>query len=259
MCTVTIVPMSEPGGWRLACNRDEQRRRPPARPPILRAYGRRQAIVPIDPLGRGTWITVNDKGVAFALLNVNPAQVESSTGSGDYTPWSSRPLKTRGALIPAIAAADSVVRATRMAGDYMVKDFAPFRIVIVDDQHMGQCVSDGYRLEIDVQPRAERPVMFTSSGLGDTLVEAPRRALFEQHFGDDPALWVQQQESFHRHQWADRPQLSVCMSRADAMTVSFTVVEVTEGMVRLMYQGSAPNEVSPRTTHELPRQRVPAA
>src|SRR5262249_11399645 len=68
MCTVTVVPT--PGAVRLACNRDEQRTRPPALPPQVRRFGRRWAAFPVDPVGGGTWVAVNDTGLAMTVLNV---------------------------------------------------------------------------------------------------------------------------------------------------------------------------------------------
>src|SRR5262249_13957501 len=75
MCTVSIVALNEPGNrrLRLACNRDELRSRPAALPPLVRNCDERQAIMPIDPVSDGTWIAVNDAGIAATLLNVNLA------------------------------------------------------------------------------------------------------------------------------------------------------------------------------------------
>ena len=58
MCTVTL--MRYDGGVRLACNRDERRDRPAALPPTSYACGKQRAIFPVDPVGGGTWIGVND-------------------------------------------------------------------------------------------------------------------------------------------------------------------------------------------------------
>jgi hypothetical protein len=44
---------------------------------------------------------------------------------------------------------------------------------------------------------------------------------------------------FHCHRWADRPHLSVNMSRADACTVSRTVVSLGAGRVSMTYHAFA--------------------
>ena len=78
MCTVTLVPAGPPDhpdhpgrGWRLACNRDESRKRPAAEPPSSHTFGPRHALMPTDPPSGGTWIAVNSAALAATLLNVN--------------------------------------------------------------------------------------------------------------------------------------------------------------------------------------------
>ena len=51
------------------CNRDERRDRRAATPPAVHRLQHRTAIYPVDPVGGGTWIGVNDAGLAAALLN----------------------------------------------------------------------------------------------------------------------------------------------------------------------------------------------
>src|SRR5262249_34623720 len=66
MCTVTFWPTRK--GYRLAMNRDEKWDRPAGLPPTRQILGKRAAIFPNEPMG-GTWIGLNDLGVAFALVN----------------------------------------------------------------------------------------------------------------------------------------------------------------------------------------------
>ncbi|MFL6598629.1 MAG: hypothetical protein ACJ8KF_11820, partial [Chthoniobacterales bacterium] len=49
-------------------NRDEKRDRRAALPPDVVELERHRAIFPREPTG-GTWISANDAGVCFALLN----------------------------------------------------------------------------------------------------------------------------------------------------------------------------------------------
>jgi hypothetical protein len=51
MCTVTIIPTEH--GMRRACNRDESPLRAAALPPRVVTVGKRQALMPIDPLSGG--------------------------------------------------------------------------------------------------------------------------------------------------------------------------------------------------------------
>ena len=65
MCTLTYL--LNDNGYELFFNRDEQRSRVLATPPIINQT--ENAIYPIDPQGQGTWIAVNKKGLSLALLN----------------------------------------------------------------------------------------------------------------------------------------------------------------------------------------------
>ena len=140
--------------------------------------------------------------------------------------------------------------------------YGPFRLV---------CTGGGEVLEIapaaSIYRRAaiDSPIMFTSSGLGDERVEGPRQALFADLVGSaggadgadvderlgDPRS---RQDRFHAHRWSEAPQLSVFMARADACTVSRTVVEIGEERVTLTY--FAPPDWAAGVRESLPRQRA---
>jgi hypothetical protein len=219
MCTVTVLRSGDL--LRVAFNRDESRQRPLAHPPFITRAGAQQVLMPQDPQGRGTWIAVNSAGLVFALLNVHTGQpfraVETS----------------RGLIIPGLADCGSLDEAAWRIDGIPRDTFAPCRLLVADDDDLIDVTLDGPR-EVDIH-RIQHPLLFTSSGLGDALVEGPRRVLFEQMLGtpwDLPA----QQDAFHAHRWRDRPAVSVHMSRPEACTVSTTVVEVTAREVRMVYQ-----------------------
>jgi hypothetical protein len=154
--------------------------------------------------------------------------------------------------VPALAALTSLdeINAAATAIDY--SQYAPFRLVCAgggEVMHMVPAASLSRRESIG------SPIMFTSSGLGDHLVEEPRQALFAAMVrdgggGEDA---VTRQDRFHAHRWSDAPELSVLMERADARTVSRTIVEIGEERVRLTY--SAPPDWA-GVTESMPRQRA---
>jgi hypothetical protein len=234
MCTVTIIP--RPGGFRLACNRDELRTRPPALPPTVARFGDRLAALPLDPAGGGTWVAANDAGIVLALLNVN----DSSPAPAGRT--------SRGLVIPTLLGCDSLEDATSQALKLHPEILAPFRLVMVDARGCAAVRWDGHKRDLELWPLA-RPLLFTSSGLGDAMVAGPRRWLFDQMFGrwESPTV----QEAFHRHHWPERPHVSVNMRREAARTVSYTVVEVGPGCVHLSHEDGAPGEGGDRTVVEL--------
>jgi len=265
VCTVTIVP--QPDGFRLACNRDESRRRSPALPPVERRYADRRALLPIDPISDGTWIAVNDAGLVLTLLNVyevkrdvgaegerneagegRTANHEQLSGgrqhdappkrlpTGPAPPVAPSPALSRGLIIPSLLHCSGASQAAACAAALDAKTYPAFRLVIVDCTGVAEARGDSRDVHVSARPLGRQPLLFTSSGLGDAVVEAPRRALFDEMFASSTD-WPAVQDAFHRHQWPDRPHLSVCMSRPEACTVSHTVVEVQTGHCTMAYYG----------------------
>lgn len=229
MCTVTVIPWR--GRVRLAANRDEQRSRPEALPPEVRSFGRRRAVLPIDPIGGGTWVAVNNAGLVLTLLNV------TRTGNSGVP----QPVRSRGSIIPALLSCDTLSQAIECARNLDTGAYAPFRLVLVDADNLAELCSHGNEIQLLQNIPLTGPHLFTSSGLGDELVDAPRRQLFTQEFR--PATdWLTAQDAFHRHSWSDRPELSVCMRRADARTVSKTTVVLGPENVTLAYHPDAPDQ-----------------
>lgn len=259
MCTVTIIPIGAAAertcdtgptalanGIRLGCNRDELRTRPTALPPVIRTFGNHKAIMPVDPVSNGTWIAVNDAGIAATLLNVN---LGLRPTSGDYQ----RP--SRGVLIPHLMASETLDEAIETSTAIDPRQYAPFRLVVVDGKRVANFYSDGETLRTAHGLIGNCPHLFTSSGLGDALVKTPRRDLFDHMFttGED---WLSAQDAFHRHSWPDRRHLSVCMERNEARTVSHTVIDVEPERVVLTYVPDAPDCAKPLAPITFVRSRA---
>jgi transport and Golgi organization protein 2 len=227
MCTVSLVPLAD--GVRMVCNRDEQRSRPAAHPPRVRLTGNRSALYPVDPASGGTWIGVNDAGLALALLNRNRAGDARVAG------------RSRGTLIPELLAVGTVAEIRRRLRRLLASDVSavgPFTLVAVREDHLGVAIFCGLELRFEIL-RLDRPIVFTSSSLGDAVVTAPRRALFSALVRSAPRP-LDGQRRFHWHRWPERPEISVCMSRPDAATVSRTIIDVLDTRVRLRYHALAP-------------------
>jgi hypothetical protein len=234
MCTVTVVP-TVADGFRVVCNRDERLVRPSATSPELQRLGRRTAIYPIDPAGSGTWIGVNDAGLAVALLNRSSGRSPARSSAGLQV----CPSLSRGTIVPRCLAADAIPSALTIARTVAVRLFEPFSLVLVHRRRVAVAVSDGRELSIG-ETILERPLLFTSSSLGDGLVDWPRRQLFEQLLGSGRREWLGGQSRFHEHQWPARPEISVLMSRQDAATVSRSVVDVSPRRIRFRYEALWP-------------------
>lgn len=235
-------------GIRLAFNRDESRLRPPGLPVRRQRCGGHEALMPIDAPSGGTWMGVNDAGLAMTLLNVYDDGRCGDVPSPRYP--TSRP--SRGGIIPALLRCSSASEAIEAAMSIQ-DEYPPFRLLVINQHECTEMRWDGRRMTPGSRASADRPMMFTSSGLGDAVVEPPRRALFEAQFVEGADL-VAVQSAFHRHVWPDRPHLSICMSRAEARTVSHGVIEMTGDEARMIYYPRFP-ESEEHTIETLPLHR----
>lgn len=226
MCTVTVVPRE--GGVRVLCNRDEQRARPIALPPRIHDLGGRLAVFPMDPLGGGTWIGVNDTGLIVALLNAHPTIRMSGTNA----------TRSRGHIVRELLRCESLRQAIPGAESLDPRSFEPFRIVIVHNNRVAVAASHRIASLQCTEMPLDGPLLFTSSSLGDALVTAPRQRLFERIVVRNRAGWLAGQTRFHQHRWRQRPEISVRMERRDALTVSRTTIDITHRERRLLYEAT---------------------
>lgn len=240
MCTLTVVP-SPSGRVRLAFNRDESRTRPLGLPPDVHQVGPRRAVFPTDPASGGTWLAVNDAGLILATLNVNPPEKPNQAA-----------LRSRGTIIPALLHHDSPAAAlAEFERSLTYEEFAPFRLVLIGRGVLAEVRWDGREPMVMSRLLGGTPLLFTSSGLGDHLVENVRRELFESVFDAPGVEWPQIQDAFHRHQWPDREHLSVNMTRATARTVSHVMIDLDAAAATVRYFAE-PFDPSTETVTTLP-------
>jgi hypothetical protein len=110
---------------------------------------------------------------------------------------------------------------------------------------------DGHEPLAVSRPLGHTPLLFTSSGLGDHLVEGVRCELFDEFFTGPVESWEAAQDAFHRHRWPGREHLSVNMARPDGRTVSHAVIELREANAVFNYHPDAPDRPAEGTTHRL--------
>ena len=222
MCTVTIVPLAD--GFRLMCNRDEQHTRPAARPPRWVHTDRTDALMPIDPQGGGSWIAVTGDGFAITLLN----------RATDDLPDEGQPKHSRGELVMSLVSAggiDAFIDAVRQIDPAR---YRAFQLVAVAGTEVVIATSHGTGIELTTRTLS-RPVVFTSSSLGDSAAERMRLPLFEALVvhADDP---LEGQRAFHAHRWPRCSTFSVLMCRSDARTVSRSTIDVRAGVASFAYE-----------------------
>lgn len=222
MCTVTIVPRD--GGFRLVCNRDERLDRAVAEPPRASRHEKVTTIWPRDPTSGGTWIGANDRGIAAAVLNRHSAS-SATKGSAPHS---------RGTIIPHVLSAGDLRTLVSRGALLRPEDYEAFLLLAIQGPQIAVIRSTGSRIAKSIA-ELTRPLLFTSSSLGDRLVDRPRRGLFERVVVGSAAP-LEAQARYHDHRWSDRPAVSVLMSRPGAATVSQTVIDVFAGTVSMRYR-----------------------
>jgi hypothetical protein len=185
-------------------------------------------VFPTDPQSGGTWIGANDAGLVLALLNRTDTSVVVPTVTRHL-------LCSRGLVIPSLLGFGTLRAALKSVQTINPVLFEPFRLIMVQGREVGDATSDGRRVSIDASGLTV-PMLFTSSSLGDAMVEGPRRRLFNVMIGDEESTWLEAQCAFHRHRWRRCPELSVQMERTDARTVSRSVIDVRASTVEIRYE-----------------------
>jgi hypothetical protein len=181
-----------------------------------------KAIFPTDPQSGGTWIAVNEVGVVLLLLNRQEAIPAATT------------LRSRGTIVPFLTPGRSLSEVSARLRGLNPAEYAGFQLIAIHDRQFVLATNRTRAIRI-AAGRLHRPFMFTSSSIGDAAAERVRRPLFETLVVHaDDALTGQR--LFHDHHWPACPSLSVRMRRADARTVSRSIVDVDGDAVSFAYE-----------------------
>lgn len=222
MCTVSFVPHSC-GGFCLAMNRDELRSRPVGLPP--RSFGRQgvAALYPSEPTG-GTWVGVNEHGLCLAL--VNWYAIQRTVGEERVS---------RGILIPRLLTWRTFDEVRCDIARMPLGHTQPFRLFLVAlrEKRLGEFRWDGE--QTGELFHAWEPRHWFSSGHDEARAnvvraEVCRGAWLETDAGTLP--WLRRLHASHE---PERGPFSICMHRPEAVTVSYTEVEVTRTEVTMRY------------------------
>lgn len=221
MCTVAWS--REAPGLVLIFNRDERHTRSPARPPARHVDpdSGLPFLAPIDPDGGGTWIAVNAAGRVHCLLNAYAA----ATAAG--------PTLSRGQLVLAVAGAPGpATEERRLRRLFDAHVLAPFLLLSMGRTEAARIHAwDGIQL-VETTP----PLPFvTTSSHRPRVIEAMRRARYLDAVTDPRRPTRAALTALLAAHDPLQPAASMCMARADARTVSRTVVEVTRRGISMTY------------------------
>lgn len=212
MCSVTLWPRTR--GFLLGMNRDERRDRVTGLPPVLEKSEDVWVISPLEPTG-GTWISLNDHGVGFALVNwyAQPFVAQA-------------PIRSRGDLIRNLRHYSSPDSARRSLSDIVLNHLHPFRLVGIFPalQQVVEWRWSGTGLQEDSHDWAAR--QWLSSGWDEPGAQRSRSAVFERLRNEAGAGTVGWMRNLHASHEPEPGPYSTCMHRPDAATVSYTELEV---------------------------------
>lgn len=244
MCTVSWFHTTD--GYQLFCNRDERLTRLKAIPPRLHKHRNVTYIAPEDGDHRGTWIGVNQFGLALCLLNRYQDSNIDSTSS--YT--------SRGLLVADLL--DSYSQADfqdRIEGrDLSV--FQPFTIVAIEPEKNRLLVGWTGRERI-INSNAESELPLVSSSYDFAGAAESRRSIFHHLTQESGETNTETFSDFHASHLPARGPYSPCMHRADAETVSFSRITVTEDNIEFWYHPLSPCQQAEATTVNLKRAKRP--
>jgi hypothetical protein len=243
VCTLTWIRAAR--GFELFFNRDEARTRGAAEPPRVREIEGVRCAAPSDADGGGTWIGVNEHGVAACLLN---GYRPSDTGERAWT--------SRGLLVVGVLAARDLAEVRARVERADLGRFRAFAMVAFAPGARPLAFEHQGSLAVRVLGDADRPR--TSSSLDPIGAGRARRELFARMTAGR-AVDAELLARFHASHEPERGALSPCMHRDDAHTVSFTRVRVGARRVELAYVPGAPCQGAPAVSVALDRRRGVAA
>lgn len=253
MCTVSWL--LEANGYQLFFNRDEQRSRSIARPPQHHDYEGISALMPVDPDGGGSWISVNEQGLSLCLLNFYQGRLPDGV------------LKSRGQLLKSLSTLGSQQDISAELATINLRQYAPFTLLAFARVASGtgsiEISSRGYQWDGVELTRLNISSPMTSSSVEFDSVSAARQQRFKglsENPGADQLLAYHQSHQFkdsHQPEKSLRPKKSsdhqrlqngrlieghqsVCMHRDDAHTVSFSHIEVSTDQVLFSYLDGSP-------------------
>jgi Transport and Golgi organisation 2 len=186
-------------------------------------------IAPADGDHGGSWIGVNQFGLALCLLNRYTDQQMNNA----------RTYRSRGLLLNSLLDCRSRAQfATRIQRARLAR-YQPFTLLALSPGEPAMIAQwDGSLRAIE---RFGEPAMpLVSSAYRPAEVAATRRRLFWQMAAEQGRLTSDVLRAFHQSHEPARGPLSPCMHRADAATVSFSHIKVSEQLIEFTYHAEAP-------------------
>jgi Transport and Golgi organisation 2 len=237
MCTVTFSPRQR--GYALVMNRDEKLTRIAGLPPQKQIIHGRNVLSPSEP-GGGTWISLNDCGVTFALINWHSITARVKSG----------PV-SRGVVVNAVGALDSMDFVAGILKKLPLKKINPFRLIGIfpDTNEIFEWCWDLEKLSQKKYPWLAQQRI--SSGFDELVAQRMRSETFRRALKKKSAGSLDWLRRLHRSHLPQSGPFSTCMHRADAATVSCTEIVVAPKRAIMRHHAGSPCGSTTPSIHPL--------
>jgi len=226
MCTVTFSPRKR--GYTLAMNRDEKMTRATGLPPCERMVNGHRVLAPSEP-GGGTWITVNDCGKTFALINWYAIHA-----------WVKTQSVSRGEVLKAVSSLTTAVSVAETLEQLPLPRINSFRLIGIFPG-ANEIVEWRWDLKKLFQKKYPwRLQQWISSGYDEPAAQQIRGKTFQQALRQKSVGSLDWLRRLHRSHSPIAGPFSTCMHRADATTVSYTEITVSSRMATMRYRNGIP-------------------
>jgi hypothetical protein len=235
MCTLSFVASEH--GFLLAMNRDEQRTRAHALPPTIQRCGDLSALYPSEPSG-GTWVGINEAGLCVTLINWYSQPQHQGT-----------PAFSRGAIIPQLLALGTREEMDRIVLSLPFDRLNPFRLFVIgkESADIAEYRTDNAGIE-----RVDHPWVtnhWFSSGHDEASATATRGSVCRKAATERDAGTLPWLERLHASHDPEAGSDSICMHRDDAVTVSMTLLKVSNSEAVMRYHAGEPCHSSAGVPH----------
>ena len=231
MCTVTWLQSGD--GYQLHCNRDERHTRLLAADPLTQSRHGARFIAPLDGNHGGSWITVNQFKITLCLLN----RYVSANSSRD----DEKMYRSRGLLLLDLVDSRSLAEVRDRINTIRLEGFQPFTLIGLEPGTLAVLL-DWTGRNLLHQSNSESALPLVSSSFDQRGVEISRRRLFDRMMGERGQTDSELLHAFHASHLPHRGAYSPCMHRADASTVSHSLVKVAGDRIEFSYFPGAPCE-----------------
>ncbi|GIC75472.1 NRDE family protein [Moritella sp. F3] len=285
MCTVSWLLAND--GYQVFFNRDEQKGRALAHAPKYFNDRGVKYLMPVDPVGGGSWIAMNQAGLSICLLNYYQQKPPG------------KELISRGLLVKSLVSNTSLTKIRSALNKLPLQRYAAFTLLVFPS-HLTTKTGDVYAVRWDgcnlstvtaISPMVsssvalaevtnyredhhnsillQHQVLFSGEGCNDDLDASQPRvspeiesdidieeniiALTNQRYLDDKNSLALTR--FHASHEPAPSYLSVCMHRDDAHTVSFTHLIATRKQLKMNYVCGCPCSSKQHQSYALFPQR----